>query len=98
MGESRVRKAFKQALRRARLPDFRLYDLRHTYASLLLAASAPICSTARRGSSRRRWAVWFQIWNQSGNRNAKRAVPVSGSGRLRWWAVKDSNLGPADQE
>jgi integrase len=40
--ESRVRKIFKRALKTARLPEFRLYDLRHTYASLLLAAGAPI--------------------------------------------------------
>jgi hypothetical protein len=42
MDESRVRKVFKRALKQAKLPGFRLYDLRHTYASLLLAASAPI--------------------------------------------------------
>ena len=29
LDESRVRKAFRQALRRAKLPSFRLYDLRH---------------------------------------------------------------------
>ena len=40
--ESRVRKAFKRALKRAKLPAYRLYDLRHTFASLLLAAGAPI--------------------------------------------------------
>jgi integrase len=40
--ESRVRKAFKRALKAAKLPAFRLYDLRHTFASLLLAAGAPI--------------------------------------------------------
>jgi integrase len=40
--ESRVRKAFSRALRRAKLPSFRLYDLRHTYASLLLAQNAPL--------------------------------------------------------
>jgi Phage integrase family len=33
---------FKRALGKAKLPAFRLYDLRHTFASLLLAASAPI--------------------------------------------------------
>jgi integrase len=37
-----VGKAFRRALKRAGLPAFRLYDLRHTYASLLLAAGAPI--------------------------------------------------------
>jgi integrase len=42
MDESRVRKVFKRVLKQAKLPGFRLYDLRHTYASLLLAASAPI--------------------------------------------------------
>jgi len=42
LDESRVRKAFRQALRRAKLPSFRVYDLRHTYASLLLAQNAPI--------------------------------------------------------
>jgi integrase len=42
MDESRVRKVFKRTLKTAKLSEFRLYDLRHTYASLLLAASAPI--------------------------------------------------------
>ncbi len=37
-----MRKAFAQALKRAKLPGFRLYDLRHTFASLLLAQNAPI--------------------------------------------------------
>jgi integrase len=46
MDESRVRKAFKRALKDARLPAFRLYDLRHTYASLLLAERAPITYVA----------------------------------------------------
>jgi hypothetical protein len=32
----------QRALGKAKLPAFRLYDLRHTFASLLLAASAPI--------------------------------------------------------
>jgi integrase len=40
--ESRVRKFHKRGLKDAKLPSFRLYDLRHTYASLLLAAGAPI--------------------------------------------------------
>ena len=33
---------FKRTLGKARLPAFRLYDLHHTFALLLLAASAPI--------------------------------------------------------
>ena len=33
---------FKRALGKAKLPTFRLYDLRHTFASLLLSERAPI--------------------------------------------------------
>jgi integrase len=35
-------KAFRRMLKKAKLPAFRLYDLRHAFASLLLAAGAPI--------------------------------------------------------
>jgi integrase len=42
LDESRSRKVFQRALRRAKLPAFRVYDLRHTFASLLLASCAPI--------------------------------------------------------
>ena len=37
-----MRRVFKTGLKDAKLPAFRLYDLRHTFASLLLAAGAPI--------------------------------------------------------
>jgi integrase len=42
LDESRVRKVFNGGLTRAKLPALCVYDLRHTYASLLLAAGAPI--------------------------------------------------------
>jgi integrase len=42
LDEAKMRKAFKRALKRAGLPAFRVYDLRHTYASLLLATGAPL--------------------------------------------------------
>src|SRR5262249_42369618 len=35
-------KAFRRMLKKAKLPAFGLYDLRHPFASLLLAAGAPI--------------------------------------------------------
>ena len=35
-------KVFRRMLKKAKLPAFRLYDLRHTFASLLLAAGARI--------------------------------------------------------
>jgi integrase len=47
MDESRVRQAFKRALKEPKLPAFQLYDLRHTHASLLLAERAPITYVAQ---------------------------------------------------
>ncbi len=43
---ARVAKRFRSLLRVAGLPRFRLYDLRHTYATDLLAAGAPITCVA----------------------------------------------------
>lgn len=43
---SKVGKAFRTALRKAKLAHFRLYDLRHTYACLRLAAGAPVTYVA----------------------------------------------------
>lgn len=44
--EPKIRKVFTRTLKQAGLPAFRLYDLRHTYASLLLAEGAPITYVA----------------------------------------------------
>ncbi len=41
-----VARVFKRVLKAASLPNFRLYDLRHTFASLLLAQNAPITYVA----------------------------------------------------
>jgi hypothetical protein len=46
MDEAKVSRVFRLVLKRAGLPAFRLYDLRHTFASLLLAAGAPITYVA----------------------------------------------------
>jgi integrase len=40
--DRKIGQAFHRALRKAKLPAFRIYDLRHTYASLLLAAGVPL--------------------------------------------------------
>ena len=42
LDESRVRKAFAKALEAAGLPPHRVYDLRHTFASVLLARGVPL--------------------------------------------------------
>ncbi len=39
--ESEIRKVFARTLRRAELPHFRVYDLRHTFATHLLARGVP---------------------------------------------------------
>ncbi|HJR05100.1 MAG TPA: site-specific integrase, partial [Methylomirabilota bacterium] len=46
LDESKVRKRYKRLLRAAGLSGFRLYDLRHTYASLRLAGGAPLTYVA----------------------------------------------------
>ena len=73
LDESRVRKAFSQALRRAKLPSFRVYDLRHTYASLLLAQNAPITyvSAQLRHTDATTTLRWYARWIP---RTDKRAV------------------------
>ena len=40
--QEKVVKEFQAARRRAKLPAFRLMDLRHTYASILLTHNAPL--------------------------------------------------------
>lgn len=42
LDESHVVRAFHRVLDAARLPRFRVYDLRHTFASLLLSSNVPI--------------------------------------------------------
>ncbi len=46
LDESRVRKQFARILRRAELSGHRLYDLRHSYATTLLARGVPITYVA----------------------------------------------------
>jgi integrase len=43
-----VRRNFRQILKKSRLPAIRLYDLRHTCASLLLASGEPVNAVAER--------------------------------------------------
>src|SRR5215470_2814748 len=81
LDESRVRKAFSQALRRAKLPSFRVYDLRHTYASLLLAQNAPITYvSAQLGHTDATTTLrWYARWIP---RTDKRAVDALDDARL----------------
>lgn len=74
----------RRTLKRAGLPAFRLYDLSHTYASLLLAADAPITYvSAQPGhatptTTLRYYARWIP---SQARRRAKRGTRKA-SGRL----------------
>jgi integrase len=84
--EGKVAKVFRRGLRRAKLPNFRLYDLRHTYASLLLAAGAPITYVANQlGHANPATTLrWYGRW-------------VPGSGR-RWVDVLDRVVPPQEPD
>ena len=90
LDESRVRKAFAQALKRAKLPGFRLYDLRHSFASLLLAQNAPITYvSAQLGHTDATTTLrWYARWLP---RTDKRAVDLLDDG----WVSPVDRLGEA---
>jgi len=68
LDESRVRKNFAEALRKAELTGFRVYDLRHTFASLLLSQGAPITYVAAQlGHSKPTTTLqWYAHWIDGG--------------------------------
>jgi integrase len=61
---SRVRKHFARALKRAGLSGFRVYDLRHSFATSLLAAGAPITYvSAQLGHAKPTTTLqWYSHW------------------------------------
>ena len=78
-----VAKRFARILKRATLPHFRVYDLRHTYASLLLSAGAPLlCVSQQMGHSSPATTLRFYArWVPSGDR--------------RWVDILSQGRGPA---
>jgi integrase len=66
-----VTRVFKRTLKSASLPNFRLYDLRHTFATLLQAQSAPITYVAAQlGHSKPTTTLqWYAHWLPSGRRS-----------------------------
>jgi integrase len=70
---SNVTKAWRRVLKAAKLPAFRLYDLRHTFATELLAQGAPITYVAASSDTRSRRRP------SSGTRTGSRAGTSTGS-------------------
>jgi integrase len=118
---SRTRKRFGRAMRLSGVSGHRLYDLRHTVATQLLAAGAPITFRRQPTGARQAFdhAAVVRAVVAAGRRQLHRPAGPwwhqfgtdfrSGPfrrGRVRrkslifqrefWWAVGDSNSGPAD--
>lgn len=70
LDESRVRKAFVRAMRKAGLSGHRLYDLRHSYATSLLKTGAPITYVAAQlGHANASTTLrWYARWLPDSNR------------------------------
>jgi len=70
LNERYLRKAFARILRKAELPHFKPYDLRHTYASLLLSEAVPLVYVSQQlGHSKPTTTLkHYAKWMPSGNR------------------------------
>lgn len=62
--------AFKRILRKSKLPEFRVYDLRHTYASTLLANGAPITYVSKQMGHKKPTTTlqYYAHWIEGDNR------------------------------
>ncbi len=70
LSERYVRRVFERALRKAELPHFRVYDLRHTYASILLSEGVPLLYVSiQLGHSKPTTTLrYYAKWIPSGDR------------------------------
>jgi integrase len=69
LDESKLRKRFARALKKAGLSGHRLYDLRHTYATALLAKSVPVTYVAAQlGHAKPTTTLqWYAHWLPKGS-------------------------------
>jgi integrase len=78
---SNVTKAWRRVLKAAKLPSFRLYDLRHTFATELLAQGAPITYVAAQlGHTKPTTTLqWYAHWLPRGDKHWVDALDSAGA-------------------
>ena len=78
---SNVTKAWRRVLKAAKLPGFRLYDLRHTFATELLAQGAPITYVAAQlGHTKPTTTLqWYAHWLPRGDKHWVDALDSAGA-------------------
>ena len=69
LDESNLTEVFHRILKAATLPHFRVYDLRHTFASLLLSAGAPLLYVSQQLGHRKPTTTlrYYRKWIPSGD-------------------------------
>ena len=77
-------KAWRRVLKHAKLPGFRLYDLRHTFATELLAQGAPITYVAAQlGHTKPTTTLqWYAHWLPRGDKHWVDALDRASSVRV----------------
>lgn len=78
---SNVTKAWRRVLKKAKLPAFRLYDLRHTFATTLLAEGAPLTYVAAQMGHTKPTTtlLWYAHWLPRGDKHWVDALDGAGS-------------------
>jgi integrase len=78
---SNVTKAWRRVLKKAKLPAFRLYDLRHTFATTLLAEGAPLTYVAAQMGHTKPTTtlLWYAHWLPRGDKRWVDALDRAGS-------------------
>jgi integrase len=76
-----VTKAWRRVLKKAKLPAFRLYDLRHTFATTLLAEGAPLTYVAAQMGHTKPTTtlLWYAHWLPRGDKRWVDALDRAGS-------------------
>jgi len=101
LDERQTRKVFYRILKRAELPEFRVYDLRHTFASLLLSAGVPLLYVSKQlGHTKPTTTLkYYAKWIPSGEQSYVETLdspPSSEVGTKSWHQVNITGEGSAE--